>query len=96
MAGGDGRLSIGLLLKNYRLVDLFDQCPKAVKIARQCMRKTGKLGYVEQATMQAFQWKYRYSGIFMVWCTGYLARPELVAFFERCVLPAVPEVATWA
>ena len=46
------------------------------------MRKTGKLGYVEQATMQAFQWKYRYSGIFMVWCTGYLARPELVAFMR--------------
>ena len=25
-----------------------------------------------------------------------LGRSELVAFFERCVVPAVPEVATWA
>ena len=25
-----------------------------------------------------------------------LGRSELVGFFERCVVPAVPEVATWA
>ena len=25
-----------------------------------------------------------------------LGRSELVAFFQRCVVPAVPEVATWA
>ena len=33
VAGGDGRLSASLLLKSYRRVDLFDQCPEAVKKA---------------------------------------------------------------
>ena len=34
VAGGDGRLSTSFLLKQYRKVDLFDQCPEAIKRAR--------------------------------------------------------------
>ena len=33
VAGGDGRFAGGLLVDRYDKVDLFDQCPKAVKIA---------------------------------------------------------------
>ena len=33
VTGGDGRLAVNFLLKSYRKVDLFDQCPQAVKKA---------------------------------------------------------------
>ena len=33
--------------------------------------------------MQAFKWSSHYSAIFMVWCAGYLARPDLVNFLRR-------------
>ena len=33
VAGGDGRFAKGFLMESYNKVDLFDQCPKAVKIA---------------------------------------------------------------
>ena len=30
VAGGDGRLAINFLMKQYKKVDLFDQCPQAL------------------------------------------------------------------
>ena len=51
MAGGDGRLSKGLLLETYDKVDLFDQCPKGVKKARQAMKGHKAKGYIAQAGM---------------------------------------------
>ena len=30
VAGGDGRLAINFLMKHYKKVDLFDQCPQAL------------------------------------------------------------------
>ena len=37
VAGGDGRLASDFLLKQYRKVDIFDQCPEAVQRARRKM-----------------------------------------------------------
>ena len=33
--------------------------------------------------MQEFEWRHEYSGIFMVWCIGYLERPALVPFLKK-------------
>ena len=33
--------------------------------------------------MQDFKWTFSYSAVFMVWCVGYLKRPELVAFLRQ-------------
>ena len=33
--------------------------------------------------MQEFRWHYCYSGIFMVWCVGYLEAPDLVPFLRQ-------------
>ena len=44
VAGGDGRLSAGLLLGPYGKVDLFDQCPVAIKRARHSMGGHESLG----------------------------------------------------
>ena len=33
--------------------------------------------------MQSFVWNWHYSAIFMVWCAGYLARPDLVSFLKK-------------
>lgn len=78
VAGGDGRLTMNLLFKSYLKVDLFDQCPEAVKRAKSAMKDHPRYGHVNQATMQTFQWSFRYSAIFMIWCAGYLPRLELV------------------
>ena len=83
VAGGDGRFATSFLLKSYRHVDLFDQCPKAVGLAKRAMKNHSAFGYAEQATMQDFRWRFQYSAIFMVWCAGYLARPDLVKFLKR-------------
>ena len=34
VAGGDGRFSKGLLIQRFEKVDLFDQCPLAIKRAK--------------------------------------------------------------
>ena len=33
--------------------------------------------------MQGFAWPFLYSAIFMVWCSGYLNRAELVTFLRK-------------
>ena len=33
--------------------------------------------------MQSFNWSMQYSGIFMVWCSGYLPRQDLVTFLRK-------------
>ena len=82
VAGGDGRLSESLLVKQYKKVDLFDICPEAVKKATTKLEKCVQFGYTEVASMQTFKWRYYYGGIFMVWCAGYLDRLELVTFLR--------------
>ena len=47
------------------------------------MRGNSALGYLSKAKMQEFRWRFDYSAIFMVWCAGYLGRPELVAFMRK-------------
>ena len=49
VAGGDGRFSTGLLLKHYGKVDLFEQCPVAVKKAENVMKAWDTFGYAERA-----------------------------------------------
>ena len=83
VSGGDGRLSTYLLLRCYRKVDLFDQCPVAIEKAKQSMRRYDAFGHLYQSTMQEFDWHFSYSAIFMVWCSGYLTRSELVAFLRK-------------
>ena len=51
VAGGDGRLSQGLLLDEYNIVDLFDQCPEGVKKARKAMLGHKHKGYIAKAGM---------------------------------------------
>ena len=82
VAGGDARLCSSLLFRSYRKVDLFDQCPIALKKAEQVMKDHPRGGHVTLSTMQKFKWVFQYSAIFMVWCSGYLGRQELVAFLR--------------
>ena len=45
VAGGDGRLTAGFLLKYYRKVDHFDQCPVAIKQAIDTIGNHERMGY---------------------------------------------------
>ena len=44
VGGGDGRLSGSPLMDYYHTVDLFDQCPIAVKKAKEALRGNTKIG----------------------------------------------------
>ena len=46
VAGGDGRLAVNFLMKSYRKVFLFDQCPQALKRAQRSMQGHNAMGYV--------------------------------------------------
>ena len=59
-----------------------DGCPLAVSKAQEVMASSANFGYAEEAYMQSFRWRFYYSGIFMIWCVGYLDRPSLVAFLR--------------
>ena len=72
VAGGDGRLSTSLLTTKYNHVDLFDACSEAVAKAKLALKGLNNFGYIEQANMETYRWRFYYSGIFMVWCVGYL------------------------
>lgn len=47
------------------------------------MKEKKNLGYISRATMQKFAWPFFYSAIFMVWCSGYLGRAELLVFMRK-------------
>ncbi len=83
VARGDGRLATSELFKPYKRVYLFDQCPHAVAKAQAAMKQQKNLGYISRATMQKFTWPFFYSAIFMVWCSGYLERAELLTFLRK-------------
>ena len=50
-AGGDGRFSVNYLMKNYKKVDLFDQCPIAIRKAKDTLRGQPTLGSITLDTM---------------------------------------------
>ena len=90
VAGGDGRLSKSFLLSQYSKVDIFDQCPTAVTKARKALLGHSRFGYAAQSTMQDFDWRFDYSGIFMVWVVGYLADSALVSFLRKAKTKLMP------
>ena len=42
-----------------------------------------KLGRVDQATMQAYEWKELYNLVMMCWCSGYADDVELMHFLIK-------------
>ena len=52
VAGGDARLTTSIVFKSYLHVDLFDQCPNAVVLAKKAMAEAKLFGDVFHATMQ--------------------------------------------
>ena len=83
VAGGDGRLTLGLLIKLYLVTDLFDQCPVGLRKARLCLHGNTRKGLIARAPMQSFIWKMKYTAIYMVWCVGYLDNQELENFLRK-------------
>ena len=79
---GDGRLSKDLLQKWFEKIDMFDQCPEAIRIVKAQKEEAKYIGDVEQASFQKYVCKRHYSAIFMRWVTGYLDDKELVSFLK--------------
>ena len=80
VAGGDGRFARGLLVDRYDKVDLFDQCETACGKAEEALRGHPNFGFVTEASMQDWEWDFQYDGIYMIWCVGYLTKPQLIQF----------------
>ena len=77
---GDGRVTIDLLAESYDIVDCFDLDNDAVEIAKSKTFTIPNVRYVDCKSMEAYQFKDQYDGIFLVWCVGYLKDKDLVAF----------------
>jgi len=83
VAGGDGRLAASAVFRPYQHVDLLEQCPIAVAKAQQLLKQQSNFGFIALDSMQDFHWPFSYSAVFMVWCTGYLGREQLIAFLRK-------------
>ena len=42
--------------------------------------------------MQAFEWKFYYGAIFMVWCSGYLTSLQLITFLRKAQQRLLPSI----
>ena len=71
-----------MLIDRFDKVDLFDVCPTACRKAKEDLRGHPRFGFVTQSSMQDWEWDYQYDGIFMIWCTGYMNKPQLVQFLK--------------
>ena len=80
---GDGRVTKNLLLDLFETVDMFDRCPKAVKILRELKKVKRKIGYIDRSDMQNYNFKVKYDAIFMTWIVGYLDDDELIEFLKK-------------
>ena len=52
VAGGDARVASSHVMKSYRHVDLFDQCPIAIKKASSVMKQMKNCGNIIQSSQQ--------------------------------------------
>ena len=62
---------------------MFDQSPIAIRKADKELGRNPKMGDIIEASMEDFEWNHDYSGIFMVWCSGYLDDSALVTFLKK-------------
>ena len=82
VAGGDGRFSGDLLLRRYEKTDLFDQRPVGAAKAQELFRYKRSAGKVCVASMEHYRFAFKYTGIYMIWCSGYLSEEKLVEFLK--------------
>ena len=59
---------------------MFDACPKAIKKVKKYKRQNAKIGWVQMAKMEEYNWRAMYDGIFLTWVIGYLDDDTLVSF----------------
>ena len=83
IAGGDGRFSVDFLIKKYEKADLFDQCPIGCGKAKEAMKYKRGAGDIKKASMQNYIWDNKYTGVYMIWCAGYLSETLLKKFLEK-------------
>ena len=62
---------------------MFDRCPRAVKILRKLKKKESKIGQIDRADMQTYNFKFKYDAIFLTWVIGYLDDDELENFLKK-------------
>ena len=69
---GDGRFTRDHLIKNYTVVDMFDIDAPVIERVKLHKMKYDAIKDVERASMQEYEFKHKYNGIFLRWTIGYL------------------------
>ena len=92
VAGGDGRVTKALLHDDFEAVDMFDLDQKVVEKVDKERPLLPKLGRVDQATIQAYEFKKKYNLILMCWCSGYPEDDELIAFLSKAKKHLIPGI----
>ena len=69
---GDGGYTVDHLIKKFTAVDMFDKNDAVIKKVKDLKKKHSQIKNVETATMQDYEFKEKYNGIFLRWSIGYL------------------------
>ena len=78
VACGDGSLTKDFLSKLFDKIDMFDECPIAIKTVNGWRKDVTVIDRVEQSSIEKFIIHDYYSLIILRWVTGYLKDMELV------------------
>lgn len=82
-AAGSGRITELVLKDRFEAVDLFEMNPKFIEKAKERLRGTSARNF-DVATLQDYEFKSNYDGIFAVFSLAYLDDNESVDFLKKC------------
>ena len=83
VAAGFGRVTEDFLLYRYKEIDVFDPLPDTYNALCELRKEHGQIKWVDKETMQNYNWREEYDGVYLNWCAGYLSNGELVQFLRR-------------
>nr|CAG4641242.1 EOG090X0EJQ [Eulimnadia texana] len=82
---GIGRITKGLLSKNFKTVDLVEQCGKFLEEAKRNLSEINHNGTFFHSGLQSFSAEEgAYDVIWCQWVLGHLTDSDLISFFKRC------------
>lgn len=83
---GIGRITKNLLLNHFKYIDLVEQNPKFLEVAKTCLKSySTRIGNYYSIGLQNFDFTTKkYDVIWCQWVLGHLKKDHLIEFLRRC------------
>ncbi|KAA8500074.1 Alpha N-terminal protein methyltransferase 1 [Porphyridium purpureum] len=105
VGSGIGRVTRGLLMQVFDLVDMLESNPESLAHARELCKREGKLKQLGEqmcagmeqlgVTHEAQPGPAKYDAIWIQWCVIYLTDAHFVRFLQQCARSLKPGGAIW-